>query len=102
MASKSVFLGVVLVVLLCLVLLASDCNTGNRCFFAEAAVSLKTQNRKLLAGLKAKKQSVKSGLQGSATSSNVGRLLGWELRNVPSGPDPLHHNGGSPKKPRTP
>ncbi|CAK7332005.1 unnamed protein product [Dovyalis caffra] len=25
-----------------------------------------------------------------------------ELRAVPSGPDPLHHNGGSPKKPRTP
>ncbi|CAL1367363.1 unnamed protein product [Linum trigynum] len=23
-----------------------------------------------------------------------------ELRSVPSGPDPLHHNGGSPKKPR--
>ena len=27
---------------------------------------------------------------------------GWELRKVPSGPDPLHHNGGSPNKPRTP
>ncbi|KAG6583691.1 hypothetical protein SDJN03_19623, partial [Cucurbita argyrosperma subsp. sororia] len=27
----------------------------------------------------------------------------WDqLRRVPSGPDPLHHNGGSPKKPRTP
>uniref|UniRef100_A0A9I9ELU3 Protein CLAVATA 3 n=1 Tax=Cucumis melo TaxID=3656 RepID=A0A9I9ELU3_CUCME len=27
----------------------------------------------------------------------------WEqLPRVPSGPDPLHHNGGSPKKPRTP
>lgn len=27
----------------------------------------------------------------------------WDqLRRVPSGPDPLHHNGGTPKKPRTP
>lgn len=25
-----------------------------------------------------------------------------ELRTVPSGPDPLHHNGGTPKKPKTP
>lgn len=26
----------------------------------------------------------------------------WKLREVPRGPDPLHHNGGSPKnKPRT-
>ncbi|KAL6567002.1 hypothetical protein OROMI_015406 [Orobanche minor] len=26
----------------------------------------------------------------------------WELRRVPTGPDPLHHNGQDPKKPRTP
>ncbi|KAL0460003.1 UNVERIFIED_CONTAM: hypothetical protein Slati_0627500 [Sesamum latifolium] len=26
----------------------------------------------------------------------------WELRRVPAGPDPLHHNGQDPKKPRTP
>lgn len=32
----------------------------------------------------------------------TGKLVDWELRKVPSGPDPLHHNGGSPKKPRTP
>ncbi|KAI3947348.1 hypothetical protein MKW92_015437, partial [Papaver armeniacum] len=24
------------------------------------------------------------------------------LRTVPSGPDPLHHHGSSPKKPQTP
>ncbi|KAL5763677.1 hypothetical protein ACOSP7_016028 [Xanthoceras sorbifolium] len=29
------------------------------------------------------------------------KMEGWELREVPSGPDPLHHNG-NPKKPRTP
>lgn len=30
------------------------------------------------------------------------KLADWELRGVPAGPDPLHHNGASPKKPRTP
>ncbi|KAJ8615448.1 hypothetical protein MRB53_034820 [Persea americana] len=28
-------------------------------------------------------------------------MNGWDLRRVPSGPDPLHHNS-SPKKPQTP
>ncbi|OVA07142.1 hypothetical protein BVC80_1289g61 [Macleaya cordata] len=27
---------------------------------------------------------------------------GRDLRTVPSGPDPLHHHGGGPKKPQTP
>lgn len=31
---------------------------------------------------------------------NVG--ASWELREAPLGPDPLHHHGGSPKKPETP
>ncbi|CAA3010829.1 Hypothetical predicted protein [Olea europaea subsp. europaea] len=26
----------------------------------------------------------------------------WEMRRVPAGPDPLHHNGHTPTKPRTP
>ncbi|KAJ0976674.1 hypothetical protein J5N97_012148 [Dioscorea zingiberensis] len=30
-----------------------------------------------------------------------GDLVGWDLRWVPSGPDPMHHNG-SPRKPRSP
>lgn len=39
---------------------------------------------------------------GSITGAgNMENFVGWELRAVPSGPDPLHHNGGSPKKPRT-
>lgn len=28
--------------------------------------------------------------------------VGWELRRVPSGPDPLHHFGHTPNKPKTP
>ncbi|XP_076938616.1 uncharacterized protein LOC143606878 [Bidens hawaiensis] len=27
---------------------------------------------------------------------------GWELRAAPLGPDPLHHHGADPQKPRTP
>ncbi|KAK4358534.1 hypothetical protein RND71_020763 [Anisodus tanguticus] len=30
------------------------------------------------------------------------KFADWELRGVPAGPDPLHHNGANPKKPRTP
>uniref|UniRef100_A0AAU8BWH2 CLV3 n=1 Tax=Physalis pubescens TaxID=300354 RepID=A0AAU8BWH2_9SOLA len=30
------------------------------------------------------------------------KFADWELRGVPGGPDPLHHNGVNPKKPRTP
>lgn len=30
------------------------------------------------------------------------KFADWELRGVPAGPDPLHHNGASPKKPKTP
>lgn len=44
-------------------------------------------------------------VRGEPTSNCTGNgeeLEIRELRAVPSGPDPLHHNGGSPKKPRTP
>ncbi|KAG6632034.1 protein CLAVATA 3 [Carya illinoinensis] len=103
MASKLPMLAcLVLVAVLCLALVgnASDCNTGCGLFGAKSAVSMKTENRKILASLKEKKETVKGGLQVSATISNGGGFLGWELRRVPSGPDPLHHNGGNPKKPR--
>lgn len=50
----------------------------------------------LEADLKVKDEAVKKG--GKRENE---KLMGWELRTVPSGPDPLHHNGGSPKKPRT-
>uniref|UniRef100_A0A2N9FNU6 Uncharacterized protein n=1 Tax=Fagus sylvatica TaxID=28930 RepID=A0A2N9FNU6_FAGSY len=75
---------------------SKNCNTGYGCFYAEASVS-----RKMLAGLKEKKETVKFGLLGSATSMSGGSLMGSELRNVPSGPDPLHHNR-APKKPISP
>ena len=43
------------------------------------------------------------GVRGSTGGTGNGEKLEVrELRAAPSGPDPLHHNGGSPKKPRTP
>ncbi|KAK9920972.1 hypothetical protein M0R45_029506 [Rubus argutus] len=95
MASKSVAFFLVLAVATCSLVLiidvqaaaaAADCkDSGHGCFPTEGAVSLKsTQNRKMVAGLKEKNM----------------ELVGVELRKVPSGPDPLHHNGNSPK-PRT-
>ncbi|KAJ7948053.1 protein CLAVATA 3 [Quillaja saponaria] len=107
MASKSILICVVFVVVLCLVLIGepSDCSTGHGCFYAYAAGLKQTQNRKLLqmlAALKEKKAAVKAGLHGPSSGMSGEKSLDWELRKVPSGPDPLHHNGGSPKKPRTP
>ncbi|XWS73841.1 hypothetical protein CRYUN_Cryun02cG0164000 [Craigia yunnanensis] len=89
-----------LVLVLCLLVLqgVSGCASGHGCFHEKAAHS-----RKMLQGdLKEKNEVVKGSLHGSTSSAgNRDNFLGWELRTVPSGPDPLHHNGGSPKKPRT-
>ncbi|KAE8037349.1 hypothetical protein FH972_009942 [Carpinus fangiana] len=119
MASKHMFVCLVCVVLLCLVFMEGtsglsrsfpslslpdrqpNCDGGGHgCFYSKAAASLKTENRKLMAGLKEMKEAVKGVQKGSTTSRNGRSFVG--LRQVPSGPDPLHHNGGSPKKPRTP
>lgn len=44
-----------------------------------------------------------AALREKKSASKYGeKSVTWDLRKVPSGPDPLHHNGGSPKKPRTP
>ncbi|WCJ41898.1 hypothetical protein M5689_022736 [Euphorbia peplus] len=40
-------------------------------------------------------------LKGSSAAV-VNRGGEQQLRTVPSGPDPLHHNGATPKKPTTP
>ncbi|KAI3687260.1 hypothetical protein L1987_80954 [Smallanthus sonchifolius] len=53
-------------------------------------------NRKLL---------VVNGLEASfnvASKSRKEEDVGWELRAAPLGPDPLHHHGADPTKPRTP
>ncbi|KAE8705789.1 hypothetical protein F3Y22_tig00110418pilonHSYRG00293 [Hibiscus syriacus] len=73
---------------LCLLVLHGVCGrVSGRGGFYEKPV----QNRKMLlqADLKINKRST----TGAGNREN--------FRTVPSGPDPLHHNGGSPKKPRT-
>ncbi|KAK9999168.1 hypothetical protein SO802_018771 [Lithocarpus litseifolius] len=75
MASRSMFISCVLLLLvLCLLVLmeetaSTDCNTGYVCFYSKASVSLMTtHNRKMLAGLEEKKKTVKLGLQVSAAT----------------------------------
>ncbi|XAR59637.1 hypothetical protein NMG60_11015545 [Bertholletia excelsa] len=76
-------------------------NCGDGCFYTKKAAQ-HGRGSKILYG----KEGV-WGSRGENFRSTLGNANGesfqeWELRKVPSGPDPLHHNGGSPKKPRTP
>nr|QQL94263.1 CLAVATA3 [Gerbera hybrid cultivar] len=61
-----------------------------------------TSNRKVLvvSGLEAKGTVFKN--HGKEKASKIEEEEGWELRAAPLGPDPLHHHGSDPKKPRTP
>ncbi|WVZ00910.1 hypothetical protein V8G54_026979 [Vigna mungo] len=103
MASKLIFTTVVLLMLLCLLLTRepSGCGSAYECFGANAAGLRDIPNRKALSLLKNKKSTLKV-LQGSSSIKYGEKPLSWELRKVPSGPDPLHHNGVNPKKPQTP
>ncbi|TKY48678.1 CLAVATA 3 [Spatholobus suberectus] len=104
MASKFIFTSVVLLMLLCLLLMRepSGCRSAYECFGADAAGLREIPNRKVLSVLKDKKTTLKSSLQGSSSIKYGEKPLSWELRKVPSGPDPLHHNGANPKRPQTP
>lgn len=58
---------------------------------------------KILAGFAWKKEEMEVNIAGRSSSrKNGANSYGWEQRKAPSGPDPLHHNGGGPKKPQTP
>ncbi|XP_020963744.1 uncharacterized protein LOC107610379 [Arachis ipaensis] len=91
-------------------LMADYCNANKHgCFDAQAAVLKEIRNRKLVQvffAFKDKKTSLKAMLQGSSSSRMIRdgeKSVSWELRRVPSGPDPLHHNGGiGNPKPQTP
>ncbi|KAK7261182.1 hypothetical protein RIF29_27487 [Crotalaria pallida] len=104
-SSKFIFSVIILLVfLLCLLLVkdTSDCGSVYECVGGHAAL-MEIRNRKVLSTLKDKKNSLKTTMPGSSSIMYGGeKSLGWELRKVPSGPDPLHHNGGSPIKPETP
>ncbi|XP_042499961.1 uncharacterized protein LOC122078161 isoform X2 [Macadamia integrifolia] len=79
---------------------ASKCGNGCPCMLAESAPA-KNEIRKLF--LHGADEVFKGFGSSSSLDSQYGKdMLGRGLREVPSGPDPLHHNGGSPKKPHTP
>ncbi|PWA83094.1 hypothetical protein CTI12_AA173360 [Artemisia annua] len=91
--------------LLCLLLLVLQLSDGFN--GAEKTISCVTSlkdinSRKLLVvkGLEAKREAVFKIVEGKSTRKVEND--GWELRAAPLGPDPLHHHGADPKKPRTP
>lgn len=58
----------------------------------------------MLSSLEVKKAMLKVSVEGSsARMKKSEKEVTEELRKVPTGPDPLHHNSiGNPIKPRTP
>ncbi|KAJ6947798.1 hypothetical protein NC651_002228 [Populus alba x Populus x berolinensis] len=76
--------------------LHAGCSTGQRCIYGEAVSPVEIKSRKVVVVLT-------GGVRGSTGGTGNGEKSEVrELRAAPSGPDPLHHNGGSPEKPRTP
>ncbi|KAK7371203.1 hypothetical protein VNO78_36771 [Psophocarpus tetragonolobus] len=104
MASKFILTTVFLLMLLCLLLMRepSDCSSTFECFAANAVGLRDIPNRKVLSLKDKKTATLRASLQGSSSIKYGEKPLSWELRKVPSGPDPLHHNGVNPKKPQTP
>ncbi|KAB5540719.1 hypothetical protein DKX38_013693 [Salix brachista] len=94
-----IFMFYTLILLLGLLLMvleeSSGRDAGEKCFYADAASLVDVKSRKVLAVLRADEPA-------SNTGNGEKLEIRRELRAVPSGPDPLHHNGGSPKKPTTP
>ncbi|KAG6760765.1 hypothetical protein POTOM_033945 [Populus tomentosa] len=78
---------------------SSGCNTGEKCFHGDAASLVDVKSRKVMV---VSRGDVRGESTSNSAAGNREELEIRELRAVPSGPDPLHHNGGSPKKPRTP
>ncbi|CAA0814980.1 Protein CLAVATA 3 [Striga hermonthica] len=70
---------------------------GNDVFVLAESIDSGPSHRKLFLELK------KMALRNRAQKLGKTEMTeNWELRRVPTGPDPLHHNGQDPKKPRTP
>ncbi|KAI3790799.1 hypothetical protein L2E82_04124 [Cichorium intybus] len=96
-ALKSLSLSFVLLLGLLLLLHLYDGLNGAETTLSSVATLKEISNRKLLVAndLEAKEAVFK--IQGKKEDAE-----GWELRAAPLGPDPLHHHGADPKKPRTP
>ncbi|WVY99720.1 hypothetical protein V8G54_025793 [Vigna mungo] len=101
MASKLIFTTFVLLMLLGLILARdpSGCGSEYECFGVNAAGLRDIPNRKALSFLKNKKSALKV-LKGSSSIKYGEKPLSWELRKVPTGPNPLHNN--VPNKPSAP
>ncbi|KAJ6963987.1 hypothetical protein NC652_002311 [Populus alba x Populus x berolinensis] len=98
MACPSKFYSLMLVLVLLFMIMEESygCSTGQRCIYGEAVSPVEIKSRKVVVVLT-------GGVRGSTGGTGNGEKSEIrELRAAPSGPDPLHHNGGSPKKPRTP
>ncbi|GAB4859836.1 hypothetical protein Ancab_011316 [Ancistrocladus abbreviatus] len=79
---------------------SSECKTGFGSFPPKAA----EYNRKILMDLVGRNREVMMKVKGESRGDHEDEervINGVELRRVPSGPDPLHHNVGSPRKPRS-
>ncbi|XP_027112594.1 uncharacterized protein [Coffea arabica] len=81
----------------------ADCKMGSGCFYVKATLH-EVHSRKLLEGMKGHEMVFKSGGMAGSASGGKGMKVGagWELREAPMGPDPLHHHGGGPKNAKTP
>ncbi|KAG8387440.1 hypothetical protein BUALT_Bualt02G0021600 [Buddleja alternifolia] len=62
--------------------------------------ALEILHRKLF--LEMKEMALKNGVTKMGSYGDKEMPEDWELRRVPAGPDPLHHNGQGPNKPKTP
>ncbi|GAB2274557.1 hypothetical protein Dimus_009325 [Dionaea muscipula] len=81
----------------------ADCRTGFRSCLHPKTEDNYIYSRKMLMDMLKKRsleEVLQGGLHGSHGSMEVIQGVN-QLRKVPSGPDPMHHNGASPKKPKT-
>ncbi|XP_059311384.1 protein CLAVATA 3 [Lycium ferocissimum] len=90
-----------LLVLLCFLVIQEShgcTSSSSKCILKKEVASMRLLNRKVFGSQWA---ALGKGYYNHAEKINE-KFADWELRGVPAGPDPVHHNGASPKKPRTP
>ncbi|XP_047938445.1 uncharacterized protein LOC125186153 [Salvia hispanica] len=68
---------------------------------SRGASSMEIMHKQLFMEMK-KKMALKKLILDHGPSGKNELPEDWQLRGVPAGPDPLHHNGREPKKPQTP
>ncbi|KAF4371081.1 hypothetical protein G4B88_003010 [Cannabis sativa] len=89
--NKSIFIFIALFVVLSFMIVKQASTTD------DFSAARRIHNRKVvLIGLREKIKVVSYGNGGKSLNDLEA------LRKIPSGPDPLHHNGNNKKKPRTP